>query len=64
MDLKEIGWEGMEWIRLASDVSQRRTVLKTMIFRFQESGDLLGWLSKCQICKIPYKIGLLSQVHS
>jgi hypothetical protein len=31
MDLKEIGWEGVEWIHLAQDVVQWRAVMKTVM---------------------------------
>jgi hypothetical protein len=31
MDLREIGWDGMDWIDLAQDRDQWRAVVKTVI---------------------------------
>jgi hypothetical protein len=31
MDLRKIGWEGVDWIHLAQDWDQRRAVVNTVI---------------------------------
>jgi hypothetical protein len=31
MDLREIGWDGMEWINLAQDMDQWRALVKTVM---------------------------------
>jgi hypothetical protein len=31
MDLREIGWDGMEWIDLAQDRDQRRALVNTVM---------------------------------
>jgi hypothetical protein len=31
MDLREIGWDGVEWIDLAQDMDQWRTLLNTVM---------------------------------
>jgi hypothetical protein len=31
IDLREIGWDGMEWIDLAQDRDQRRALVNTVI---------------------------------
>jgi hypothetical protein len=31
MDLREIGWDGMDWIELAQDRDQWRTLVKTLM---------------------------------
>jgi hypothetical protein len=31
MDLREIGWDGMDWIDLAQDTDQWRAVVKTVM---------------------------------
>jgi hypothetical protein len=31
MDLREIGWDGMDWIGMAQDRDQWRTLVKTVI---------------------------------
>jgi hypothetical protein len=31
MDLREIGWDGMDWIDLAQDRDQRRVLMKTVM---------------------------------
>jgi hypothetical protein len=31
MDLREIGWDGMDWIELAQDMDQWRDLVNTMM---------------------------------
>jgi hypothetical protein len=31
MDLREIGWDGMDWIELAEDRDQQRVLVNTVI---------------------------------
>jgi hypothetical protein len=31
MDLREIGWDGMDWIELGQDRGQRRAVVNTVM---------------------------------
>jgi hypothetical protein len=31
MDLEEVGWEGVEWIRLAQDRDQWRVIVNTVM---------------------------------
>jgi hypothetical protein len=31
MDLRDIGWSGMDWIRLAQDKDQRRVLMNTIM---------------------------------
>jgi hypothetical protein len=31
MDLREIGWEGVDWIHLAQDRDQRRVLVNTVM---------------------------------
>jgi hypothetical protein len=31
MDLREIGWDGMDWINLAQDMDERRTLVNTVM---------------------------------
>jgi hypothetical protein len=31
VDLREIGWDGMDWIDLAQDRNQRRALVKTIM---------------------------------
>jgi hypothetical protein len=31
MDLKEIGWEGIDWIYLSEDMGQRRALVNTVM---------------------------------
>jgi hypothetical protein len=36
MDLREIGWDGMDWIDVAQDADQRRALVN-MVFPFIET---------------------------
>jgi hypothetical protein len=59
IDLKEIGWDGMNWIYLAQDRDQGRALVSTMMnLRVPEnvgkflSGCTIGSFSgRAQICK-------------
>jgi len=31
MDIREVGWEGVDWMRLAQDRDQWRALLKTVM---------------------------------
>jgi hypothetical protein len=42
MDLREIGWEGVDWLHLAQDRDQWRAVVS-----FIKGGEFLDWLSDC-----------------
>jgi hypothetical protein len=44
MDLREIGWDGMDWINLAQDRDQWRALVKT-VMNLQVS----GFLNSCTI---------------
>jgi hypothetical protein len=32
MDLREIGWDGVDWIDMAHDIDQWRAVMKTVLY--------------------------------
>jgi hypothetical protein len=50
MDLREIGWGGMDWIDLAQDWDQCRALVNTM---HEPLGSIiLEWLSECWLFKI------------
>jgi hypothetical protein len=42
MDLREIGWGGMNWIDLAQDTDQRRVLVNTV-------NELSGSITCCEI---------------
>jgi hypothetical protein len=40
MDLKEIGWKGVDWINLAQDREEWRAFVNTVMnFRFSENAE-------------------------
>jgi hypothetical protein len=54
MDLREIGWDGMDWIGLAQDRDQRRALLN-MVLNLRVGSikcwEILEWLSDWQLLK-------------
>jgi hypothetical protein len=54
MDLREIGWDGMDWIYLAQDGDQWRALVNTaMNFRvaYVKRWEILEWLHNWQLLK-------------
>jgi hypothetical protein len=48
MDLREIGWDGMDWIDLVQDMDQWRALVNTVInFMFPQNAG--NFLSSCTI---------------
>jgi hypothetical protein len=48
MDLREIGWDGMDWIDLAQDREQRRALVNTAM-NFRISYNAGKFLSSCTV---------------
>jgi hypothetical protein len=38
MDVKEIGWDHVEWIHLAQERGQWRTLANTVMYKYYDSG--------------------------
>jgi hypothetical protein len=53
MDLREIGWDGMDWIDLAQDRDQwRRALVKVLMnLRVPKTLEILEWLHNWQLLK-------------
>jgi hypothetical protein len=49
MDLREVGWEGMNWIDLAQDRDQWRALVNT-VMNLQVQLNARKFLSSCTIC--------------
>jgi hypothetical protein len=49
MDTREIGWEGVDWIHLAQDRDQWRSVVNMVmnLWGSIKGGKFLDWLSDC-----------------
>jgi hypothetical protein len=48
MDLREVGWDGMDWIDLAQDREQWKALVKAGSIKRLE---VLQWLHNCQLLK-------------
>jgi hypothetical protein len=48
MDLREIGWDGMEWIHLAQDSDQWRALVNT-VMNLRVPQNAGKFLSSCKI---------------
>jgi hypothetical protein len=48
MDLREIGWDGMDWIALAQDRDQVRALVNT-VMKFRVQYNAGNFLSSCTI---------------
>jgi hypothetical protein len=48
-DLRELSWEGMDWIHLAEDRVQKWPVVSTVINNqvTYKAGNFLAWVSDC-----------------
>jgi hypothetical protein len=54
LDLREIGWDGMDWIDLLEDRDQRRAAVNTVINNTSGSikcWEVLEWLHNWQLLK-------------
>jgi hypothetical protein len=48
MDLREIGWDGIDWIELAQDRDQWRALVNTII-NLRVAYNTVKFLSRCTI---------------
>jgi hypothetical protein len=46
MDLRDIGWDGMDWIDLAEDSDQWRVLLNTVMNPHKDAGQFLSSFSR------------------
>jgi hypothetical protein len=50
MDLREIGWDGMDWIDLAQDRDQLRALVNA-VMNYIKRWEVLEWLHNWQLLK-------------
>jgi hypothetical protein len=52
IDLREIGWDGMDWIDLAQDRDKWRALVKTVMnLRFLKCWEVSEWLHNWQLIR-------------
>jgi hypothetical protein len=51
MDLREIGWDGMDWIDLAQDRDQWRALANTVMNLRAQCWEVLEWLHNWQLLR-------------
>jgi hypothetical protein len=58
IDLKEIGWDGMDWNHLAQDWDRWWALVNTVMnFRFHKEGDFLEYMNELafqELCSMKF----------